>query len=263
MRGASTLKSVSRSRSLVGRVLNPGGASMVRERYIPAMIRIDYEDKAGNSSQLIVRSSQLRVVRSQFRRGEQWRRGGGCGLRTMDLLAPRSLYNRCMRGWSIPLGRWMGVEMRVHIFFPLLVLVLFAISGADGWPRGLALFFILVAAVVTRETSTGAGGCVARPAPPRHSAAAHRRPVCLRQPGKPGEGQPGRRAVCPGAGRPAGKLVCGTDHCGPHSGRQRRCAAFRFSAYHHRLSAAQHGLDAGLSWAAPPAARLSAGLRPR
>jgi CBS domain-containing protein/general stress protein CsbA len=58
-----------------------------------------------------------------------------------------------MRGWSIPLGRWMGVEMRVHIFFPLLVLVLFAISGANGWPRGLALFLLLVAAVAVRETA--------------------------------------------------------------------------------------------------------------
>ncbi len=47
----------------------------------------------------------------------------------------------------------MGVEMRVHIFFPLLVLVLFAISGADGWPRGLALFLLLVAAVAVRETA--------------------------------------------------------------------------------------------------------------
>ena len=47
----------------------------------------------------------------------------------------------------------MGVEMRVHIFFPLLVFVLFAISGADGWPRGLALFFLLVAAVAVRETA--------------------------------------------------------------------------------------------------------------
>jgi CBS domain-containing protein/Zn-dependent protease len=63
------------------------------------------------------------------------------------------LYNRCMRGWSIPLGRWMGVEMRIHIFFPLLILVLFAIAGADGWPRALALFFILVAAVAVRETA--------------------------------------------------------------------------------------------------------------
>ncbi|MGD1108162.1 MAG: peptidase M50, partial [Terracidiphilus sp.] len=58
-----------------------------------------------------------------------------------------------MRGWSIPLGRWMGVEMRVHIFFPLLVLVLFAIAGADGWPRALALFLLLVAAVAVRETA--------------------------------------------------------------------------------------------------------------
>jgi len=47
----------------------------------------------------------------------------------------------------------MGVELRVHIFFPLLILVLFAISGPDGWPRGLALFFALVAAVVVRETA--------------------------------------------------------------------------------------------------------------
>ncbi len=47
----------------------------------------------------------------------------------------------------------MGVEMRVHIFFPLLVFVLFAISGAEGWPRGLALFLLLVAAVAVRETA--------------------------------------------------------------------------------------------------------------
>lgn len=47
----------------------------------------------------------------------------------------------------------MGVELRVHLFFPLLALVLFGISGNDGWPRGLALFFILVAAVVVRETA--------------------------------------------------------------------------------------------------------------
>jgi hypothetical protein len=40
MRGARTLKSVSRSRSLVGRVSIPAGASRVRERNVPAMIRI-------------------------------------------------------------------------------------------------------------------------------------------------------------------------------------------------------------------------------
>ncbi|HEY1767604.1 MAG TPA: CBS domain-containing protein [Terracidiphilus sp.] len=58
-----------------------------------------------------------------------------------------------MRGWSIPLGRWMGVEMRVHVFFPLLAIVFFGISASDGWPRGLALFLLLVAAVIMRETA--------------------------------------------------------------------------------------------------------------
>ena len=64
-----------------------------------------------------------------------------------------TLYNRTMRGWSIPFGRWMGVEVRVHIFFPLLVLVLFALGGPEGWPRGLALFILLVAAVTVREVA--------------------------------------------------------------------------------------------------------------
>jgi CBS domain-containing protein/Zn-dependent protease len=43
--------------------------------------------------------------------------------------------------------------MRLHIFFPLLVLVLFAISGQNSWQRGLALFLLLVAAVAVRETA--------------------------------------------------------------------------------------------------------------
>jgi CBS domain-containing protein/Zn-dependent protease len=47
----------------------------------------------------------------------------------------------------------MGVELRVHLFFPLLVFVFFGISGVAQWPRGLALFFILVGAVVARETA--------------------------------------------------------------------------------------------------------------
>jgi CBS domain-containing protein len=71
----------------------------------------------------------------------------------IDACKPHTRYNPSMRGWSIPLGRWVGVEMRVHIFFPLLALVFFAISGNDGWQRGLALFLILVAAVAVRETA--------------------------------------------------------------------------------------------------------------
>jgi CBS domain-containing protein/Zn-dependent protease len=45
----------------------------------------------------------------------------------------------------------MGVEMRIHAFFPLLAFVFLGISAGDGWPRGLALFLLLVAAVVIRE----------------------------------------------------------------------------------------------------------------
>ena len=47
----------------------------------------------------------------------------------------------------------MGVELRVHLFFPLLLVVLIGISGAADWPRGAGLFFALVAAVVVRETA--------------------------------------------------------------------------------------------------------------
>jgi CBS domain-containing protein/Zn-dependent protease len=47
----------------------------------------------------------------------------------------------------------MGVEMRVHIFFPVLAIVCMSLSTADGWMRGLALFFVVVAAVLVRETA--------------------------------------------------------------------------------------------------------------
>jgi CBS domain-containing protein/Zn-dependent protease len=47
----------------------------------------------------------------------------------------------------------MGVEVRVHVSFPVLALVLLAMSGPQGWPRGLALFLLLAAAVAVRETA--------------------------------------------------------------------------------------------------------------
>ena len=72
----------------------------------------------------------------------------------------------------------MGVEVRIHIFFPLLVLVLFAMSGPQGWPRGLALFILLVAAVAVRETAR----LLIAAGPARHPVAAHRRTVRLCQP---------------------------------------------------------------------------------
>jgi len=47
----------------------------------------------------------------------------------------------------------MGVELRVHAFFPLLALVCLALSTEDGIGRGFLLFFVLVAAVLVRETA--------------------------------------------------------------------------------------------------------------
>jgi CBS domain-containing protein len=47
----------------------------------------------------------------------------------------------------------MGVELRVHAFFPLLALVCLALGATDGVGRGFGLFVVLVAAVVVRETA--------------------------------------------------------------------------------------------------------------
>ena len=58
-----------------------------------------------------------------------------------------------MRGWSIPLGRWMGVALRVHVFFPLLAFVCMGFSASEGMGRGLALFALLVVTVLVRETA--------------------------------------------------------------------------------------------------------------
>ena len=43
--------------------------------------------------------------------------------------------------------------MRVHAFFPLLAVVCLGLSASSGWARGLGLFFVLVLAVVVRETA--------------------------------------------------------------------------------------------------------------
>src|SRR5579863_7924098 len=61
MRGASTLKSVSRRRSLVGRVLIPGGAASVRERNVPAMMRIANQHIGTAHKQWKVEGRRLRA----------------------------------------------------------------------------------------------------------------------------------------------------------------------------------------------------------
>ena len=47
----------------------------------------------------------------------------------------------------------MGVELRVHAFFPLLAVVCLGISASDGLARGFGLFLVLVIAVIVRETA--------------------------------------------------------------------------------------------------------------
>ena len=51
------------------------------------------------------------------------------------------------------MGRWLGVELRVHAFFPLLAIVCLALGASDGVARGMGLFLVIVGAVVVRETA--------------------------------------------------------------------------------------------------------------
>ena len=51
-----------------------------------------------------------------------------------------------MRGWSFPLGRWMGVDLRIHTFFLLLLgLCLLAtnLGNVQSW-RAIMLWLILL-----------------------------------------------------------------------------------------------------------------------
>jgi CBS domain-containing protein/Zn-dependent protease len=47
----------------------------------------------------------------------------------------------------------MGVEMRVHAFFPMLAVVCLGLSTSSGWVRGIGLFCTLTLAVIVRETA--------------------------------------------------------------------------------------------------------------
>jgi Zn-dependent protease/predicted transcriptional regulator len=58
-----------------------------------------------------------------------------------------------MRGWSFSIGRFLGVEIRIHTFFLLLLglaISYSSVSGSSG-PRGFVLWLILLMAVMVRE----------------------------------------------------------------------------------------------------------------
>jgi Zn-dependent protease/predicted transcriptional regulator len=64
-----------------------------------------------------------------------------------------------MRGWSFPIGRFLGVDVRIHTFFLLLLglsISYASITGATGG-RGFALWLLLLLAVAVREVSRAIG----------------------------------------------------------------------------------------------------------
>src|SRR5207248_1813330 len=64
-----------------------------------------------------------------------------------------------MRGWSFPIGRFLGVDVRIHTFFLLLLglsISYASVSGATG-TRGFALWLLLLLAVLVREAARAVG----------------------------------------------------------------------------------------------------------
>lgn len=57
-----------------------------------------------------------------------------------------------MRAWSFPLGRWFGVDLRIHMFFVLLLGFCVLLGGGSAW-RGIALWLVLVLVVFVREVA--------------------------------------------------------------------------------------------------------------
>ena len=58
-----------------------------------------------------------------------------------------------MRGWSFPIGRYLGVDVRIHTFFLVLLglSISYATMGNEPGGRGFALWLLLALAVVVRE----------------------------------------------------------------------------------------------------------------
>ena len=64
-----------------------------------------------------------------------------------------------MRGWSFPIGRFLGVDVRIHTFFLLLLglsISYASVTGATG-ARGFGLWLLLVLAVLVREVARAVG----------------------------------------------------------------------------------------------------------
>lgn len=62
---------------------------------------------------------------------------------------------KVMRGWSFPIGRFLGVDVRIHTFFLVLLGLSIGYAGMGGSTggRGFGLWLLLVLAVVVREVA--------------------------------------------------------------------------------------------------------------
>src|SRR5271154_7220664 len=62
-----------------------------------------------------------------------------------------------MRGWSFSVGGVLGVDIRIHMFFALLLVVSVSYTSVAGVSvmRGLALWLLLLLAVAVREVARG------------------------------------------------------------------------------------------------------------
>ncbi len=139
------------------------------------------------------------------------------GWRVCALQCSREQGVRAMRGWSFPLGRILGVEVRLHTFFVLLLGLSIAEASSVGGiaSRGVALWLALLLAIAVRESATGDHGGLLRNGAARGSAAA-RSADCLhiarrrRQSRRAGGGRR-RRSQCGASGKLCGSTAAGGD----------------------------------------------------
>jgi Zn-dependent protease len=80
-----------------------------------------------------------------------------CRRRSRRAMAAHTMVS--MRGWSFPIGRFLGVDVRIHTFFLLLLglsISYASVTGATGG-RGFGLWLLLLLAVAVREIARAIG----------------------------------------------------------------------------------------------------------
>jgi CBS domain-containing protein/Zn-dependent protease len=77
----------------------------------------------------------------------------GLTVRGIERMHSALAYNETMRGWSFPLGRWWGMDIRIHTFFLLLLGVCMGHASMLQMPQwhGFMLWLLLFFAVLVRE----------------------------------------------------------------------------------------------------------------